>query len=101
MGQAAYEIYNSTGRDLTSEEQLGADAALNSFMAANKADVLIAEIPLMPLTTLTLREFSRISALLNFELESNQLWERFVAGDLSLTVAERTQIGQLGSDWLG
>ena len=88
MGSSVYkDTYSSSDRDLTLEEQLVADRNLKAFKVRNEGDVLIAEIPFQPLTTLTQSEYRRISALLDFELDSDEIWDRFLAEDLTLDVA--------------
>lgn len=71
------------------------------FLDKYKDDVIIAEIPLMPETSLTLREYGRVERLINERLESENLWKRFVAGDLTLNVAQRQKVNDVGVEWLG
>ena len=72
---------------------------MKSYIQTYDSDVLVATIPLMPFTTLTISEYVRIQALLN--LQTNQLWDRYVSGDLTLSVSERLNINVAGSEWLG
>ena len=60
------------------------------YIQTYDSDVLVATISLMPFTTLTISEYVRIEALLN--LQTNQLWDRYVSGDLTLSVSERQNI---------
>ena len=69
------------------------------YIQTYDSDVLVATISLMPFTTLTISEYVRIQALLN--LQTNQLWDRYVSGDLTLSVSERQNINVVGSEWLG
>ena len=101
MGYEAYKVYSNTERDLTSNEQASADSQMNLFMRWYEADVVKAEIPLMPFTELTKSEYDRILKLLDSKLESDQLWNKFVSGSSDLTVTERQKISTVGTEWLG
>ena len=53
LGDLAYDVYKLTERDFSQEEQTVADSNMLEFIGANQDLVTIAEINLMPLTTLT------------------------------------------------
>ena len=101
MGFEAYKVYSNTERDLTSNEQASADLQMNLFIRWYEADVIKAEIPLMPFTELTKSEYDRILKRLDTILESDQLWNKFVSGSPDLSVTERQKINTVGSEWLG
>ena len=70
------------------------------FIENYTKDVKIATARLMPLTSLTVREWERITELLNYNLGENDLWTRFTSGEF-LAIAERTKVNEVGSEWMG
>ena len=78
FGEAGYEIYSTTERDLTSNEQLAADLQMsNTFIKNNRDSVEIAYIRLMPYTTLTNSEWNRIKDLMEIK-NSGDAFNRFL-----------------------
>lgn len=75
---------------------------MNRFINKYRGTIEIETIPFMPLTTLTKAEYERIIELVNFRAGTPTLWDTFTAGNiLSLSIAERTLLNQVCSDWMG
>ena len=55
----------------------------------------------MPYTTLTAYEYTQIQTILTTKLGSDVLWTRYISGDLSFSIADRNNISQVGSEWMG
>ena len=58
------------------EQQADSDYNMRAFIEKYSDDVELATIAFMPLSTLTIREFDRITELLEYRL-GDDLWERF------------------------
>ena len=71
------------------------------FMDKYRDRVEVAKIPRMPFTTLTAYDYKQIVTILNFKLGNDLLWTRYVNGDFSISIADRNNIAQVGSEWLG
>ena len=92
MTSPAYESYKTLSDNLEQVEQSLADDAMRRYIDLYKDDVEIATIAYMPHTTLTKSEAQRITEIINIKTDSETLWQRYLAGDLTLTIAERNVI---------
>ena len=98
MGSAAFLIYSTESRDLTSLEQLDVDRKLKAFIDSYRNDVEIAVDPLMPLTTLTKTEQLRTNALLKWFMGESIYTAAFEARDIStLGISQRLTLSTVGS----
>lgn len=62
--------------------------------------MIVATVPNMPLTTLSVREYDRVEALMKYKTGGGDVWERYLSQDLSLTIAERNQVSAVGTEWM-
>lgn len=98
MGSAAFLIYSTESRDLTSLEQLDVDRKLKAFIDSYRNDVEIAVDPLMPLTTLTKTEQLRTNALLKWFMGESIYTAAFETRDIStLGISQRLTLSTVGS----
>ena len=71
------------------------------FADKYREKVEVATIPNMPFTTLTAFEYKQIQDILDAKLGDAFLWTRYMNGDFSISIADRNNIAQVGSEWLG